>query len=113
MRITIFTLLILSTFISTSALAQKNTTTEDSLNNGQAKAGSTTIGGYGNAFYQHSSATKTSKIDLERFVLFTGHKFNDKISFFSELEVEDAKVSGGEEGGEVAFEQAYLKFNLN
>ncbi len=46
-------------------------------------------------------------------MLFTGHKFNDKISVFSELEVEDAKVSGGESGGEVAIEQAYLKFNLN
>jgi hypothetical protein len=45
-------------------------------------------------------------------VLFIGHKFGS-ISFFSELEVEDAKVSGGEEGGEVAFEQAYLKFNLD
>jgi len=113
MRISTFTLLIVSIFISTSALAQKNTTTEDSLNNGLLKLGNTTIGGYGNAFYQNNSATKTAKLDLERFVLFTGHKFNDKISFFSELEVEDAKVSGGEEGGEVAIEQAYLKFNLN
>jgi hypothetical protein len=39
--------------------------------------------------------------------------FGNRVSFFSELEVEDAKVSGGEEGGELALEQCYLKFNLN
>jgi len=113
MKTATFTLLISFSLLSTSVLAQKPaTTSEDSLNNNSSKS-ATTIGGYGNAFYQHNSSLKTSKINLERFVLFTGHKFNDKISFFSELEVEDAKVAGGEEGGEVAVEQAYLKFNLN
>lgn len=109
-----FTLLSLFTFFSGALFAQKttNTTSEDSLNNNLSRS-STTIGGYGNAFYQRNSSQETSKIDLERFVLFTGHKFNDKISVFSELEVEDAKVSGGENGGEVSIEQAYLKFNLN
>jgi len=73
----------------------------------------TNIGGYGNAFYQHDFNAETSTVNLERFVLFVGHRFNNKISFFSELEVEDAKVSGGEPGGEVALEQTYLKFNFN
>jgi hypothetical protein len=108
-----FTLLSLFTFLSGALFAQKTiTTSEDSLNNDLSRS-STTIGGYGNAFYQRNSNQETSKIDLERFVLFTGHKFNDKISVFSELEVEDAKVTGGENGGEVSIEQAYLKFNLN
>ena len=109
-----FTLLILLSVISTQLFAQQkpNVTSEDSLNNNLSKS-STTIGGYGNAFYQRNSRTQTATVNLERFVLFTGHKFNNKISFFSELEVEDAKVSGGESGGEVAVEQAYLKFNLN
>jgi hypothetical protein len=109
-----FTLITFFILISGTAWAQKNTgtTSEDSLTNGSSKS-STSIGGYGNAFYQRNSTQSTSKIDLERFVLFTGHKFNDKISFFSELEVEDAKVTGGESGGEVSIEQAYLKFNLN
>ncbi|MBV8391419.1 MAG: hypothetical protein JO080_16555 [Mucilaginibacter sp.] len=114
MKKSIFTMLIFLSFISTQLFAQQkpNVTSEDSLNNNLSKS-ATTIGGYGNAFYQRNSRTQTSTLDLERFVLFTGHKFNDKISFFSELEVEDAKVSGGESGGEVAVEQAYLKFNLN
>lgn len=109
-----FTLSIFFTLISTTLLAQKtiNVTSEDSLNNNLSK-NATTIGGYGDAFYQHNSRLETAKMDLERFVVFTGHKFNDKISVFSELEVEDAKVTGGESGGEVSIEQAYLKFNLN
>lgn len=114
MKTTTFTLLIIFSFISTNIFAQQttNNTSEDSLTNGSSKS-ATTIGGYGNAFYQRNSTQSTSKVDLERFVLFTGHKFNDKISFFSELEVEDAKVAGGESGGEVSIEQAYLKFNLD
>jgi hypothetical protein len=105
-----FTLSLLFLFISGTLLAQQ--TSEDSLSNNLSKS-STTVGGYGDAFYQRNNNLGTSKIDLERFVLFTGHKFNDKISFFSELEVEDAKVDGGSPGGEVSIEQAYLKFNLN
>jgi hypothetical protein len=113
-----FTLIIASFFISGTLLAQQpnNSTAEDSLNNNTAKSSiltNTTIGGYGNAFYQYNSKQKTAKVDLERFVLFIGHKFSDKISFFSEMELEDAKVNGGEPGGEITIEQAYLKFNLN
>src|SRR6201996_6047021 len=110
-----FTFSILALLISGSLFAQSSTnpvTSEDSLNNNSSKS-ATTIGGYGDAFYQRNNNLGTSKLDLERFVLFTGHKFNDKISVFSELEVEDAKVTGGESGGEVSIEQAYLKFNLN
>src|ERR1700759_1724658 len=92
-----FTLFTFCILISGAVLAQKNTgTSEEGLNDTLSKSG-TAIGGYGNAFYQRNSTQSTSKVDLERFVLFTGHKFNDKISFFSELEVEDAKVSGGED----------------
>ena len=112
------TLLISSLFISGSLMAQRTTSTtaEDSLNNNtisKSSGSSTSIGGYGNAFYQYNSKQKTAKVDLERFVLFLGHKFNDKISFFSETEIEDAKLVGGEAGGEITLEQAYLKFNLN
>jgi hypothetical protein len=114
MQTKIFTLSVAFLFITGALFAQKKplVTSEDSLNNGLSKS-ATTIGGYGNAFYQRNSNLGTSKLNLERFVLFTGHKFNDKISVFTELEVEDAKVTGGESGGEVAVEQAYLKFNLN
>jgi hypothetical protein len=94
-------------------LAQQQTkTAEDSLSDTLSMQNSTSIGGYGDAFYQRDFNSKTSVIDLERVVLFVGHNFGS-ISFFSELEMENAKVSGGEDGGEIAFEQAYLKFNID
>ena len=88
-------------------------TNEDSLNAGTNKS-KTVISGYGSAFYQRDNNLKQASVTLERAVLFVGHRFNDKISFFSELEIENAKVAGGSSnGGEIAMEQVFLKFNLN
>ena len=91
-------------------------TGEDSLNAGVAKS-KTIISGYGSAFYQRDFNQQKSRATLERVVLFVGHQFNSKISFFSEMELENAKVEpGSEEGGmqgEISMEQAFLKFDLN
>lgn len=88
-------------------------TSEDSLNTGTA-VNKTVISGYGSAFYQRDFNLKQSIVTLERVVLFVGHQFNKKIAFFSEMEIENAKVEGGEaNGAEIAMEQAFLKFNLN
>ena len=87
-------------------------TSEDSLNQGVAKQ-KTIISGYGSAFYQRDFNAGLSKASLERVVLFVGHQFNNKIVFFSEMELENAVVAGGEEKGEITMEQAFLKFNLN
>lgn len=86
-------------------------TGEDSLQNGLTKS-KTILSGYGNAYYQRNLVRKHSIASLERVVLFVGHKFNAKISFFSELEIENAVVAGSEAKGEIAMEQAFLKFNL-
>ena len=85
---------------------------EDSTAKGKSNS-ATYFGGYGNIFYQHDGNEENAQINVERLVLFAGHKFNDKFSFFSEIELEDAKVEGGEEGGELALEQAYIRFNLS
>jgi len=87
-------------------------TNEDSLHAGTVKA-KTVISGYGSASYQRNFNLGVSTMNLDRAVLFVGHRFNEKISFFSELEVENAKVEGGGTNGEVSMEQAFLKFNLN
>lgn len=94
-------------------------TSEDSLNRGAATS-KTVISGYGSFFYQRDFYQHTSTAGLDRAVLFVGHQFNAKIAFFSELEVENALVAsnGSDEfhndgKGDVAMEQAYLKFNLN
>ena len=87
-------------------------TKEDSLAAGLvARNTATVISGYGNLKYQHDFNNNVARANLDRVVLFIGHKFNNRISFFSELELEDAKVVGGEPGGEISLEQAFLKFN--
>jgi hypothetical protein len=87
-------------------------TNEDSLNAGTGKS-QTVISGYGSAFYQRDFNEQKAAISLERVVLFVGHRFNANIAFFSEMEIENAKLSGEGSGGEIAMEQAYLKFDLN
>ena len=87
-------------------------TREDSLNAGITPSmKSVILSGYGEAKYVYDVNQKTAKINLTRNVLFVGYKFSNKITFFSEMEVEDAKLDGG--GGEIAMEQCVLKFDLN
>ncbi len=105
---------LIAIFYFSASSAQSPGTAEDSLNNNVTSFLShTTIGGYGNLTYTNDFNRKFAKMNLDRFVLFVGHKFSQKISFFGEMEVEDAKVAGGENGGELALEQCYLKFMLN
>lgn len=85
---------------------------EDSLAQGVAK-NKTILSGYGSAYYQHDQNAERAFVTLERFVFFIGHQFNSKIAFFSETEIENAKIEGGEPSGEIALEQAYLRFKFN
>ena len=74
----------------------------------------TSLGGYGEVHFQNASGPDTPGIvNVARFVVFLSHQFSDKIAFRSELEVEDAKVEGGQGGGEVALEQIYLDYMLS
>ncbi|MFT3936927.1 MAG: porin [Chitinophagaceae bacterium] len=91
---------------------QQILTNEDSLTAGSNKS-KTVLSGYGSAFYQRNNDLRQATASLERVVLFVGHKFNDKIAFFSELELENALVSGADSKGEISMEQAFLKFNFN
>lgn len=73
------------------------------------------IGGYGEANYQAITDDKGSgknNADLERFILYTGYKFTDRILFNSELEFEHAKTGAGE-NGEVSVEFAALDFFID
>jgi len=65
-----------------------------------------------NQLHNGGPSGNVNQIDFTRFVLFTGHEFNDQLSFRSELEVEHAHVEGNK--GELEVEQAYLNFiNFN
>ena len=87
-------------------------TGEDSLSAG-FDASHTVLSGYGSAAYQRDVNAEKGTAMLERAVLFVGHQFNRKWSFFSELELENGKVEGGEASGEIAMEQTYLRYNIN
>jgi hypothetical protein len=74
------------------------------------KSSATTIGGYGEASYNRYRRDKSrSQADLKRFVLFFGHRFNDQLSFDSEVEWEHA-VTSADDQGESEIEQAYLTY---
>jgi uncharacterized small protein (DUF1192 family) len=90
-------------------------TTNVSNNTSLADNGtSTTLGGYGEVTYNHyrNTSANDSQADLRRFVLFFGHRFNDRLSFKSELEVEHA-VASADDSGEVEVEQAYIDYRVN
>ena len=107
-------LLILSLFIFYTGSKAQVLTKEDSLTAGLIQRDAATVlSGYGSVKYQYDINNNVARASVDRVILFVGHKFNNKISFFSELELEDAKVAGGEAGGEIALEQAFLKFNVN
>ena len=75
----------------------------------------TTIGGYGEMHYNNldrDSGEDIDEIDFHRFVLFFGHRFSDRIRFFSELEVEHS-LAGDGKPGEVELEQAFIDFRLS
>jgi hypothetical protein len=75
---------------------------------------STTIGGYGEVHYtNHAGRGTPAEVNLRRFIIYLAHTFDDRLTFRSELEVEDAKVEGGSPGGEVALEQAFLDYRFS
>ncbi len=80
----------------------------------QEDASRTTLGGYGEVHYSNRSGPDSpGEVNVKRFVLFIAHAFSDRIVFRSELELEDTKLEGGEDGGEVALEQAYVDYHFS
>lgn len=74
---------------------------------------STTVGGYGELHYNEPDGAKKGMLDFHRFVLYLSHRFNDRISFFSELELEHTRIEAGDpDGGELGIEQAYLDYRI-
>ncbi len=88
-------------------------TAEDSLNAGLIRSDNTTlVSGYGEVKVSYDQRLGTGNANLTRNVLFLGHRFNDRITFFSEWELEDARIEGGHAGGELSLEQLFVKFDL-
>jgi hypothetical protein len=108
--------IILSSFILllSNALFSQIITKEDSLNAGLVRSSNATvISGYGQAKVEYNLRSQTGVANITRNVLFFGHKFSDRVQFFSEMELENAKVTGGNPEGEISMEQLFLKFSIN
>ena len=80
----------------------------------QDEAGKLTIGGYGEVHYSNPTGPDTpGLVNVKRFVIYAGYAFNERITLHSDWELEDTKIEGGESGGEVALEQAYLDYRFS
>jgi hypothetical protein len=80
---------------------------------GAGDQSATTIFGYGEFNYNHyQDPDRGSKADLRRFVFGLGHRFNDRLTFNSEVEFEHGVVSA-EDQGEAEIEQAYLNYQFS
>lgn len=83
--------------------------------------GGLSIGGYGEFLYQAkegklqdgSTGVGEKSLDALRLVFYTGYKFNDRIVFNSEVELEHGGYSDEHPEGEVIVEFAYLDFLLH
>lgn len=65
------------------------------------------IGGYGEVhFTQVNGKSGGGELDLRRFILFVGHRFDEKLAFYSEVEISHSSL-------ETEVEQAYLEYTLH
>jgi hypothetical protein len=79
----------------------------EALNNG-----ATTFLGYGEAAYSRPNDSGNATADLTRFVFGINHRFNDQLTFMSEVEWEHAVVSQDDQG-EAEIEQAWLNYKFS
>lgn len=78
---------------------------ENTQNLGTKISEGVSIGGYAQIDYNEPDGSAPGKLDVHRVVMFLGYKFNEKVSFVSEIEYEHVS--------EVYIEQAYLKYKAN
>src|SRR5437870_13430327 len=73
----------------------------------------TTVGGYGEVHYTNPTGPKTPPVvNLARFVVYLAHSFDERLAFRAALEVEDAKIEGGQADVEVSVAHAYRDYRL-
>lgn len=73
-----------------------------------SKVGQAQVGGYAELDYNQiidEPEIRNGNLDVHRMIIFLGHKFNEKVSFFSEVEFEHVK--------ELYVEQAFLEYKIS
>lgn len=103
---------ILPLAIAASLFFSYSLATAQDYGNTGSDAASTTVGGYAEIQYVEPEGSARGTLDIPRFVIFLEHSFSADLTFVSEIEIEHVKIEGGEPGGEVALEQAYLQYHL-
>ena len=105
MKLIIF---VAAVMISTVMFSQQDSK-QDSLRvlnrlsyNNQSKL---TIGGYAQIDYNEPEGSAPGKLDVHRLVMLFGYKFNDKVSFLTEIEWEHVK--------EIYVEQAFVNYSFS
>jgi hypothetical protein len=96
--------LLAALLIGFTGFAQENSG-ENTQNLGTKISEGVSIGGYAQIDYNEPDGAAPGKLDVHRLVMFLGYKFNEKVSFMSEIEYEHVS--------EVYIEQAYLKYKAN
>ena len=96
-------LLIFILSISSAVFGQYNSS-ERQLLSLQSMASGLTIGGYGEITYNDPDSG-VSEIDVQRLVMLFAYKFDDRVSFITEIEFEHVK--------EVYVEQAFLNYGVS
>ena len=96
--------LITALLIGFIGFSQENSD-ENTQNFGTKISEGVSIGGYAQIDYNEPDGAAPGKLDVHRFVMFLGYKFNEKVSFMTEIEYEHVS--------EVYVEQAYLKYKAN
>jgi len=75
-------------------------------------SGGTNIVGYGEVGYGKFRQSGNATADLQRFVFGFNHRFDERLTFHSEIEIEHAVVSSADHG-EAAIEQAWLNYKVS
>ncbi len=75
-------------------------------------SGGTNITGYGEVAYSKFRQSGNATADLQRLVFGFNHRFDERLSFHSEIEIEHAVVSSVD-NGEMAVEQAWLNYKVS
>ncbi len=84
------------------------------------KKSGVSLAGYGEVVYESfansyedgTPSNKADKIDFLRNIIYLGYKFNDRIYFNSEIEIEHG-IAGSDGPGEVAMEFGYIDFEIS
>jgi hypothetical protein len=74
--------------------------------------GGTNVIGYGEMSYSKFRQSGDATADLARFVFGFNHRFDERLTFHSEIEIEHAVVSS-EDQGEGEIEQAWINYKMN